>query len=303
MVALARVLLLGILKGVLVAVVVSLLLLIRRAARPHVAFLGRIPGTRGSPTSSATRTTRPFPARSCSASRRRCSTSTSSTCARPSGRRSASASEPLRLVVCDLSTSPYVDLAGARMLATLHEELQNGGRPPAARRARTRRCATSCAPKDWRSASATSAAGSRWPISSTRYKAARERQLGGRARHPPSAMVMATRITPSTTMEIPTFTGDAPSSSECVARHEQHRDRNSVRDRSARVTSCMNDERDHHGKRRQEHQQKHADRAEPVVPWQTRAIRRSGSPAAADAAIRVPPAAAPRRRPAAAPRQ
>jgi MFS superfamily sulfate permease-like transporter len=39
------VLLLGILKGVMVAVVVSMLLLIRRAAQPHVAFLGRIPGT------------------------------------------------------------------------------------------------------------------------------------------------------------------------------------------------------------------------------------------------------------------
>ena len=46
MVAFAGVLLLGILKGVMLAAVVSLLLLIGRAARPHVAFLGRIPGTR-----------------------------------------------------------------------------------------------------------------------------------------------------------------------------------------------------------------------------------------------------------------
>jgi SulP family sulfate permease len=46
MVAFAGVLLLGILKGVIVAVLVSMLLLIRRAAHPHVAFLGRIPGTR-----------------------------------------------------------------------------------------------------------------------------------------------------------------------------------------------------------------------------------------------------------------
>ena len=45
MVAFAAVLLLGILRGVIVAVLVSLLLLIKRAARPHVAFLGRIPGT------------------------------------------------------------------------------------------------------------------------------------------------------------------------------------------------------------------------------------------------------------------
>lgn len=46
MVAFAAVLLLGILKGVMVAVLVSMLLLIRRAAHPHVAFLGRIAGTR-----------------------------------------------------------------------------------------------------------------------------------------------------------------------------------------------------------------------------------------------------------------
>jgi len=29
----------------------------------------------------------------------------------------------LRLAICDLSTSPYVDLAGAEMLAGLHDEL------------------------------------------------------------------------------------------------------------------------------------------------------------------------------------
>ena len=44
--ALVAVLLLGILKGVLLAVIVSILMLLARAARPHVAFLGRIPGTR-----------------------------------------------------------------------------------------------------------------------------------------------------------------------------------------------------------------------------------------------------------------
>ena len=37
------------------------------------------------------------------------------------------ATGPLTLVVCDLSTSPMVDLAGARMLAKLHEELQATG--------------------------------------------------------------------------------------------------------------------------------------------------------------------------------
>jgi len=44
-VAFAGVLLLGILNGVIVAIVASMLLLIRRAAHPHVAVLSRIPGT------------------------------------------------------------------------------------------------------------------------------------------------------------------------------------------------------------------------------------------------------------------
>ena len=46
MVALIGVLLLGILKGVLVAAIASLLMLLAGVAHPHVAFLGRIPGTR-----------------------------------------------------------------------------------------------------------------------------------------------------------------------------------------------------------------------------------------------------------------
>ncbi|HEY2251552.1 MAG TPA: SulP family inorganic anion transporter, partial [Planctomycetaceae bacterium] len=46
MVAFVGVLLLGILKGVLLAAIASLAILLAGAARPHVAFLGRIPGTR-----------------------------------------------------------------------------------------------------------------------------------------------------------------------------------------------------------------------------------------------------------------
>ena len=46
MTALAGVLWAGLLKGVLVGAVISLVLLIRRVSRPHVAFLGRIPGAR-----------------------------------------------------------------------------------------------------------------------------------------------------------------------------------------------------------------------------------------------------------------
>ena len=44
-IALVAVLLLGILQGILLAAAASMLMLLARASRPHVAFLGRIPGT------------------------------------------------------------------------------------------------------------------------------------------------------------------------------------------------------------------------------------------------------------------
>jgi MFS superfamily sulfate permease-like transporter len=121
MVALVGVLLLGILKGIMLASIASILMLIRRASDPHVAFLGRVPGTR----------------------------SFSDLARHPDNERFEGVlvfrveasllyfnvenvlrtvlarvrSEPVRLVVCDLSTSPYVDLAGAGMLASLSDAL------------------------------------------------------------------------------------------------------------------------------------------------------------------------------------
>jgi MFS superfamily sulfate permease-like transporter len=113
-VALCGVLLLGILRGVLVAVVVSLMVLLAAAARPHVAFLGRIPGTRRysdldrNPDNEAIESSLLYfnaeYVRSCVLER-------------------IAATEPPRLVVCDLSNSPFVDVAGADMLAALHKEL------------------------------------------------------------------------------------------------------------------------------------------------------------------------------------
>src|SRR6516165_3282309 len=47
-IALFGVLLLGILQGILLAVLASVLMLLLRVSRPHVAFLGRIPGTKAS---------------------------------------------------------------------------------------------------------------------------------------------------------------------------------------------------------------------------------------------------------------
>ena len=45
----------GLLRGVMIGAVLSFVLLIRRASRPHVAFLGRIPGRAASLIASAIR--------------------------------------------------------------------------------------------------------------------------------------------------------------------------------------------------------------------------------------------------------
>ena len=127
MVAFAAVLLLGILKGVIVAVIVSLLLLIRRAAHPHVAFLGKIPGTRlysdigRNPDNEAVPGALMFRVEAAllyfNVEHVRDAV----------WRKIRASARPPELVVCDLSTSPFVDLAGARMLANLHSELKAAG--------------------------------------------------------------------------------------------------------------------------------------------------------------------------------
>lgn len=123
-VAFAAVLLLGILQGVIVAMVFSMLLLIRRAAHPRVAVLGRIPGTRRFSDLERHPDNETIPG----VLMFRVETSlfyfnVEHVRAMVWQSIRANPVKP-RLAICDLSTSPAVDLAGARMLATLHAELR-----------------------------------------------------------------------------------------------------------------------------------------------------------------------------------
>jgi high affinity sulfate transporter 1 len=126
MVALVGVLLLGILKGVLLAAVASLLLLISAVARPHVALLGRIPGTRRftdiarHPDNEAVVGALIFRVES---SLLYFNTDHVWQIVWPQ----VAQSSLVRLVVFDLSNSPYVDIAGARMLAKLQRDLAARG--------------------------------------------------------------------------------------------------------------------------------------------------------------------------------
>jgi SulP family sulfate permease len=126
--ALCFVLLLGILQGILLAAAASILLMLARASRPHVAFLGRIPGT--DHYSDITR--HPENERLSHAMVFRPEASLTYINAEAVFesvvRRIHSGDKPsVRLVVCDLSASPYIDLAGSRMLHELHRELVSQG--------------------------------------------------------------------------------------------------------------------------------------------------------------------------------
>ncbi|SOE86952.1 high affinity sulphate transporter 1 [Burkholderia sp. YR290] len=125
MVAFAAVLLLGILKGVIVAVLVSMLLLIRRAAHPHVAFLGRIPGTRNYSDIERNPDNEVIPEVLAFRVESSLLYFNVEHVREMVWRKIRASSGPVKLVVCDLSTSPAVDLAGARMLAALHEALRS----------------------------------------------------------------------------------------------------------------------------------------------------------------------------------
>lgn len=123
LVAFGGVLVEGILRGVLLAALVSILMLLRRTANPHVAFLGRIPNTRRF--SDLAR--HPDNERIDGALLFRVEASllyfNAENVVRAVLDQLRTEGAGVRLVVCDLSTSPHVDLAGARMLESLSDEL------------------------------------------------------------------------------------------------------------------------------------------------------------------------------------
>jgi high affinity sulfate transporter 1 len=127
-IALAAVLLLGILQGILLAAAASVLILLGRASQPHVAFLGRLPGTTSysdlarhpeneqlphviifRPEASLLYVNAEFVSQTVLE------------------RLTMIGKANIRMIVCDLSASPYIDLAGSRMLRLLHTELAASG--------------------------------------------------------------------------------------------------------------------------------------------------------------------------------
>jgi MFS superfamily sulfate permease-like transporter len=127
-IALAAVLLLGILQGILLAAASSVLILLGRASRSHVAFLGRIPGSNNY--SDLAR--HPDNEQLAHAIVFRPESSllyinADHVLQAVLERLKNSPQSGIRFIVCDLSASPYIDLAGSRMLRLLHAELAGRG--------------------------------------------------------------------------------------------------------------------------------------------------------------------------------
>jgi high affinity sulfate transporter 1 len=121
-VALVGVLALGILDGVIIAVLASLVMVLGHVARPHVAFLGRIPGTERF--SDLARHPENETVPGVLAFRVEASLVYFNVDHVLQSVLQRLWSEPeLHRVVYDLSNTPYVDVAGARMLRRLHDEL------------------------------------------------------------------------------------------------------------------------------------------------------------------------------------
>src|SRR6201998_2641139 len=117
----------GLLRGVMIGAIISLVLLIRRASRPHVALLGRIPGTRRFSDRERSPDNELIPG---------------VLIFRPESGlvyfnmdhvrdtildRVRAEAVPPKLVVLDLSAAPRVDMHSAHMLASLAEELTAAG--------------------------------------------------------------------------------------------------------------------------------------------------------------------------------
>jgi high affinity sulfate transporter 1 len=124
--ALLGVLWAGLLRGVLIGAVISLVLLIRRVSSPHVAFLGRIPGTRRYSDVSRNADNEPIP--EILAVRVEAGIVyfnadhvMDTVLAR------VGSLPPPRLVIFDLSTSANIDVAGARMFLALQRDLEKQG--------------------------------------------------------------------------------------------------------------------------------------------------------------------------------
>jgi MFS superfamily sulfate permease-like transporter len=126
-IALSGVIIFGILKGVVIAAIASIILLIRAVSEPHIAFLGRIPGSKRYTDIGRHPDNEIIPgvllfrveASILYFNAEKIRSHIWEEVLRSEG--------SLKTVIWDLSSSPYVDVAGARLIKRLYLDLQAKG--------------------------------------------------------------------------------------------------------------------------------------------------------------------------------
>jgi sulfate permease, SulP family len=127
LIAMVGVLVFGILKGVLLAAVITLILMIKAVSNPHVAFLGRIPGTNRFTDISRHPDNETIPRVLLFRVEASLLYFNVDNIRHVVWSKILESDSSLKTVIMDLSTSPFVDRAGAKMIKRLYLDLQTKG--------------------------------------------------------------------------------------------------------------------------------------------------------------------------------
>ena len=117
----------GLLRGVMIGATISLVQLLRRASKPHVAFLGRIPGTRRFSDRERHSDNELIPGVLIFRPESNLIYFNVDHVRDTIAERAQAEATPPRLVILDLSAAPYVDLQSAHTLGALADELTAKG--------------------------------------------------------------------------------------------------------------------------------------------------------------------------------
>lgn len=126
-VAFAGVIIFGILKGVLLAALTTLVLLIKATSKPNVAFLGRIPGTKRYSDMERHPDNESIPGVLIFRVEASILYFNIENIREQIMSRISMEKNTLKTVICDLNSSPHVDIAGARFLMRLFTDLKSKG--------------------------------------------------------------------------------------------------------------------------------------------------------------------------------
>jgi len=127
LIAFIGVLLMGLLDGVIVAVIASLLMLLLRFTHPHIAFLGRIPHTDRFSDLARHPDNEPLPGMLALRVESSLMYFNADEVYARIMERVNQVADDLKLVAIDMSTSPYVDHTSAHMLCRLYDQLATRG--------------------------------------------------------------------------------------------------------------------------------------------------------------------------------